>query len=114
MISLGGVRGGGRGERRAAGAAGKEDCACACGSPKARGVDGQGEGGGAGIDGAGPRFPAVLGDAPWLDGEYTVFGMVTEGRDTVDRLASVELEGGRFPEQPAGPSETRVRTVLVP
>ena len=69
---------------------------------------------GADIDSAGSQFFVVLGDAPWLDGQYTVFGMVTEGRDTVDRLASVGLEGGRFPEQPADPSETRVRTVLVP
>ena len=43
-----------------------------------------------------------------------MFGMVTEGRETVDRLASVELEGGRFPEQPADPAETRILTVLTP
>ena len=69
---------------------------------------------GADIDSAGSQFFVVLGDAPWLDGEYTVFGSVTEGRETVDRLASVELEGGKFPEQPADPAETRVRTVLIP
>lgn len=69
---------------------------------------------GADIDSAGSQFFVVLGDAPWLDGEYTVFGSVTEGRGTVDRLASVELEGGRFPEQPADPAETRIVTVLIP
>ena len=69
---------------------------------------------GADIDSAGSQFFVVLGDAPWLDGQYTVFGMVTEGRETVDRLASVGLEGGRFPEQPADPAETRIVTVLIP
>lgn len=69
---------------------------------------------GADIDSAGSQFFVVLGDAPWLDGQYTVFGMVTEGHDTVDALASVELEGGKFPEQPADPAETRIQTVLIP
>ena len=58
-------------------------------------------GGGGGIGCVGSQFFVVLGDAPRLDGRYTVFGTVTEGRGTVDRLASVELEGGKFPEQPA-------------
>ena len=48
--------------------------------------------------GAASLFFAVLGDAPRLDGRYAVFGMVTEGRGTVDALASVGLEGGKFPE----------------
>lgn len=69
---------------------------------------------GADIDSAGSQFFVVLGDAPWLDGQYTVFGEVTEGRDTVDRLAAVGLEGGRFPEQPADPEETRILAIAVP
>ena len=69
---------------------------------------------GADIDSAGSQFFVVLGDAPWLDGQYTVFGAVTEGRGTVDRLAAVELEGGRFPEQPADPEETRILAIAVP
>ena len=105
---------GGGGEEAPAGPRGEEDGACACGSPKARGINGQGEGEGSRHRQRRPRLFVVLGDAPWLDGRYAVFGMVTEGRDTVERLVSVELEGGRFPEQPADPSETRVRTVLVP
>ena len=69
---------------------------------------------GADIDSAGSQFFIVLGDAPWLDGQYTVFGSVTEGRDVVDRLAAVELAGGQFPEQPRNPDETRVLTIAVP
>ena len=69
---------------------------------------------GADIDSAGSQFFVVLGDAPWLDGQYTVFGAVTEGRGTVDRLAAVGLEGGRFPEQPADPEETRILAIAVP
>ena len=34
---------------------------------------------GADIDSAGSQFFVVLGDAPWLDGEYTVFGMGRRG-----------------------------------
>ena len=69
---------------------------------------------GADIDSAGSQFFVVLGDAPWLDGQYTVFGEVTEGRDVVDRLAAVGLEGGRFPEQPGNPDETRILAVAAP
>ena len=69
---------------------------------------------GADIDSAGSQFFVVLGDAPWLDGQYTVFGEVTEGRDVVDRLATVGLEGGRFPEQPRNPDEARILAVAAP
>ncbi|MDR1680508.1 MAG: peptidylprolyl isomerase [Prevotellaceae bacterium] len=31
----------------------------------------------------------TVGGAPWLDGEYTVFGEVTEGLEIIDRIAAV-------------------------
>ena len=36
-----------------------------------------------------------MGGAPYLDGDYTVFGHVTAGMDVVDRIAAVPLNGDR-------------------
>lgn len=53
------------------------------------------------------------GGAPKLDGEYTVFGQVIEGMDTVDKIASGEVkEGGSgeksTPVEPAKVTEVKV------
>ena len=37
-------------------------------------------------DSADSQFFIVLADAPWLDGQYTVWGRVTEGMEHVDRI----------------------------
>ncbi len=37
----------------------------------------------------------TIGGAPYLDGDYTIFGEVTSGMDVVDRIAAVELNGDR-------------------
>ncbi len=37
----------------------------------------------------------TIGGAPYLDGDYTVFGYVTAGMDVVDRIAAVEVDGDR-------------------
>ncbi|MCL6472425.1 MAG: peptidylprolyl isomerase [Firmicutes bacterium] len=38
------------------------------------------------IDSAGSQFYICLSDQPRLDGQYTVFGQVTEGMDVVDQI----------------------------
>ena len=38
---------------------------------------------------AGSQFFICVKDAPWLDGEYTIFGEVIEGIDVVDRISKV-------------------------
>ena len=38
-------------------------------------------------DSAGSQFYILKTDAAWLDGEYAVFGKVTEGMEIVDQLA---------------------------
>ena len=45
---------------------------------------------GAAVDSAGSQFFVVLGDAPWLDGQYTIFGEVTKGTDVIDKIAAIE------------------------
>ena len=48
-------------------------------------------------DSAGSQFYILKKDAPWLDGQYAVFGKVIEGMDVVkylargDRMATVEV-----------------------
>ncbi|MDP2618877.1 MAG: peptidylprolyl isomerase [Hyphomicrobiales bacterium] len=37
-------------------------------------------------DSADSQFFICFGDAPWLDGQYTVWGQVVEGMDSVDKI----------------------------
>jgi len=46
-------------------------------------------------DDGGRSFSIVLGNAPNLDGQYTIFGDVAQGMDVVDEIASVALNGSR-------------------
>ncbi len=39
-------------------------------------------------DSAGSQFFICVADAPWLDGQYTVFGEVVSGMDVADRIVS--------------------------
>ena len=41
---------------------------------------------------AGSQFFIVLKDAKFLDGQYTVFGKVASGMDTVDRIAALKTD----------------------
>jgi peptidyl-prolyl cis-trans isomerase B (cyclophilin B) len=46
---------------------------------------------------AGSQFFILHGDAPHLDGKYTVFGRVAEGMDVVDAITRLEIDKyGRF------------------
>ena len=47
---------------------------------------------GSDINSAGSQFFIVTGDAPFLDGKYTVFGKVTQGQDVVDKIASLKTD----------------------
>ena len=43
-------------------------------------------------DSAGSQFFIMHEDSPFLDGQYAAFGMVTEGIENVDRIASVRTD----------------------
>lgn len=40
-----------------------------------------------------------IGGAPWLDGDFTVFGQVIEGMDVVDRISEVKTDQNDRPEE---------------
>lgn len=52
---------------------------------------------------AGSQFFITTGDASWLDGQYTIFGRVTEGQDVVD---GIPLRDPQNPADTATPGET--------
>ncbi len=40
---------------------------------------------------------STLGGAPFLDGDYTVFGEVIEGLDVIDKIAAVQTDANNRP-----------------
>ena len=68
---------------------------------------------GAAVDSAGSQFFVVLDDAPWLDGQYTIFGEVTEGKEVIDKIAAIELDESFYIEQPKTPSEALIEKIRI-
>jgi cyclophilin family peptidyl-prolyl cis-trans isomerase len=51
-----------------------------------------------------------LNDSQFLDNQYTVFGRVTEGMNTVDKIASIPTNEK---DQPADPEKVRIKSVRI-
>ena len=64
------------------------------------------------IDSAGSQFFVVLDNAPWLDGQYTIFGAVTEGKDVIDKIAAIELDES-YVEQPKNPADALIKEIRI-
>jgi cyclophilin family peptidyl-prolyl cis-trans isomerase len=47
------------------------------------------------VDSGGVSFSFLLGDAPHLDGEYTVFGEIERGQGVIDTIAALKTEKAR-------------------
>jgi cyclophilin family peptidyl-prolyl cis-trans isomerase len=45
-------------------------------------------------------FIVTTAEAPWLDGKHTVFGQVTNGMDTIDKIESLPTDARDMPEEP--------------
>ncbi len=48
-------------------------------------------------DSAGSQFYIVTADSTFLDKQYTVFGVVTEGMDVADKIVNLERDGNDCP-----------------
>ena len=68
---------------------------------------------GSAIDSAGSQFFVVLDDAPWLDGQYTIFGEVTDGKEVIDKIAAIELDESFYVEQPKNPSDSLIEKIRI-
>ena len=59
---------------------------------------------------AGSQFFIVLGNAPWLDGQYTVFGKVVFGFEVVDQIAALETNSL---DQPVDPQSATMEKIII-
>ncbi len=59
-------------------------------------------------DSAGSQFFIMHGDAFYLDGQYAAFGMVIDGMDEVDRIATAKTS---FMNQERPKKDQRIRTI---
>ncbi|MGI0041887.1 MAG: peptidylprolyl isomerase, partial [Nitrosopumilaceae archaeon] len=62
------------------------------------------------INSAGSQFFIMLGDAAWLDGQYTIFGEVISGKEIVDKIASLETNSD---DQPLDAEAARIKKVSI-
>ncbi|MEW6044564.1 MAG: peptidylprolyl isomerase [Thermoproteota archaeon] len=62
------------------------------------------------IDSAGSQFFIMVGDAPWLDGEYTIFGEVIDGQEVVDQIASLQTN---LNDQPLDWESARIKSITI-
>lgn len=62
------------------------------------------------INSAGSQFFIVIGDASWLDGDYTIFGEVIEGKDVVDKIAALQTN---LNDQPVDFESARMKSITI-
>ena len=63
---------------------------------------------------AGSQFFIVTNDSQFLDGQYTAFGRVVEGMDTVDEIASLPTTSSfGQADQPTNPDDARITGVSI-
>jgi len=62
------------------------------------------------INSAGSQFFIMLGDATWLDNQYTIFGEVISGKEIVDKIASLETNSD---DQPLDVEAARIKKVSI-
>lgn len=65
---------------------------------------------GADINSAGSQFFIVTGDAPFLDGKYTIFGKVVQGQDVVDKIAALKTD---LNDRPVDFDAARIKSIRI-
>ena len=66
------------------------------------------------LDSATTSFTILLGDAPHLDGNYTIFGRVEKGLAVLDALGSVDVGPGHVPILPLNVHRAYVENEVAP
>ena len=64
-------------------------------------------------DSAGSQFFICHGDAAFLDGQYTAFGRLVEGDDTLDKIAKAPVRAGGGGENSSPVSAVKVTAVTI-
>jgi len=62
------------------------------------------------VNSAGSQFFIMLDDAPWLDGQYTIFGEVISGHEVVEKIASLETNEL---DQPINPEDAKISQIII-
>jgi dolichyl-diphosphooligosaccharide--protein glycosyltransferase len=62
------------------------------------------------INSAGSQFFIMVGDAPWLDGQYTIFGEVIKGQEVVDKIAALQTN---LNDQPLDWESARITSITI-
>jgi len=65
---------------------------------------------GSDVNSAGSQFFITIGNAPWLDGKYTVFGEVISGKEIVDTIGSLETNSQ---DQPINPDNAKIEKITI-
>jgi len=62
------------------------------------------------INSAGSQFFIMTGDAPFLDGKYTIFGKVIQGQQVVDKIASLQTD---LNDRPVDFEAARIKSIRI-
>ncbi|HMK33288.1 MAG TPA: peptidylprolyl isomerase, partial [Nitrosopumilaceae archaeon] len=63
---------------------------------------------GSDVNSGSSQFFITLGDASWLNNQYTLFGEVVSGQDVVDKIAALKTNSDTQPEDPEAARVTKI------